>query len=63
MLTKDEITVIRQSLENGYDVEIQQRKNGIAILQMKKIVRCLPGGKVLNDESDKDRGKKSYTNE
>ena len=29
MLTKDEITVIRQSLENGYDVEIQQRKTAL----------------------------------
>lgn len=38
MLTNKEIEIINKNLEKGFDVEIQHRKNGIAILKEEKDV-------------------------
>lgn len=42
MLTEKQIEIIEKSLEKGFDVELQHRKDGIAIMQYKKEVKFKP---------------------
>ena len=47
MLTNKEVEIINKNLEKGFDVEIQHRKNGIAILKEEKDV-CYRSDKKSN---------------
>ncbi len=55
MLDNNEINIINQALKEGFDVEIQHRKNGLVILKSTKEV-CLRN-------QDKKTDKKSPSGE
>lgn len=52
LLNNDDIDIINQNLEKGFDIEIQHRKNGIAILREKKEV-CKKSNSPMGNGSDK----------
>ena len=54
MLTEQEVSVIEKIIENGHDVEIQKRKNGIAILSVRKDIKYIEAkGKKVTDNDCK----------
>ena len=46
MLDDNEIEIIRKSFAKGYDLEIQHRKTGTAILKVKKEPIYMPFGEI-----------------
>ncbi len=52
LLDAEEIEIINRNLKNGFDVEIQHRKNGIAILREKKEV-CKKSNSPMGNGRDK----------